>query len=256
MNPLLRADQLNVRIGDVTVCQDLCLSVGRGQCWAVLGRNGVGKTTLLHTLSGLRQPQGGALQYGDHPADRLSPRDRARFVGVVLQHDENPFPITVRDSVVQGRYPHRQGWYGYDADDYRIADTAIARLDLSPLSARLLHELSGGERRRVALATVFAQDPQLFILDEPGAHLDISHQIHFLGTLKQHVEDTGAAAILVIHDLHLATRFCDHALLLLGDGRSAWGRTRDLLDEQTLNVAYGHPIVRMETEQGTLFIPR
>ncbi len=256
MNTLLRTDRLTVAIGDVSVCRDLALSVERGQCWAVLGRNGVGKTTLLHTLSGLRKAQGGEVRYNDHPAAELSPRERARFLGVVLQHDENPFPVSVRDSVVQGRYPHRQGWYGYDADDYAAADNAIARLDLTPYRDRLLHELSGGERRRVALATVFAQDPRVFVLDEPGAHLDVSHQIQFLTTLKQHVDDTGTAAILVIHDLHLATRFCDQAALLLGNGRYVIGATQDLLDEETLQQAFGHPIRRVQTEQGTLFIPR
>lgn len=256
LSALLRTQNLTVDIGPVQVCKDLSLSIQPGQCWGVIGRNGVGKTTLLHVLAGLRPGDHGTVFYAEKILTGYSARQRAQFSGVVLQHDETPFPITVRESVVQGRYPHRQGWHGYSVDDYGIADRALARFELRDLADRHLSRLSGGERRRVALATVFAQTPRLFILDEPGAHLDMSHHLQFLRALKEHIEQQHCAALLVIHDLHLAMRFCDHILLLMGDGKSLQGTSIEVLDESILEEAFGHPIARCDTAQGAVFVPR
>lgn len=255
MTAVVRLDDVSVAIGKTKVVNNLSFTIHPGQCWAILGRNGVGKTTLLHAMALLHPIERGSVYYAENPIKTLTNQIRARHVGVVLQSDETPFPVTVRESVIQGRFAHRRSWFGYDATDYAQADAAMNRFDLLSLADKLVNELSGGERRRVALATVFTQSPVVFLLDEPGAHLDVSHHVRFLEVLKQHTTETQSAAAIVLHDLHLAARFCDQALILLGDGNSVQGKTDDLLINDTLQSAYGYPINRIETQRGAVFVP-
>lgn len=255
MSALIHLNHVSVTIEKTNVVSSLSFTIYPGQCWAILGRNGVGKTTLLHSMAGLHPIESGSVLYAENDIRSLSSQMRARHVGVVLQSDETPFPVTVRETVIQGRFPHRRSWLGYDAADYAYADAAMKRFDLLSLADKLVNELSGGERRRVALATVFTQNPVVFLLDEPGAHLDVSHHVKFLEALKQHTTETQSGAAIVLHDLHLAARFCDHVLILLGDGESIQGNADDLLVNETLQSAYGYPIDRIDTPRGAVFVP-
>jgi iron complex transport system ATP-binding protein len=163
---MLAASGLAVTIAGIRICHGLDLNVAPGQCWAILGRNGAGKTTLLNTLAGLRAPSAGTIEVDGRPLSNFDPRELARFRGLLPQDDSDPFPATALETVLIGRHPHLSRWRWEGAEDLRIARDALAAADLAGAEARDVRTLSGGERRRVALATLLAQQPRIFLLDE------------------------------------------------------------------------------------------
>ncbi|MDT8383882.1 MAG: ABC transporter ATP-binding protein [Gammaproteobacteria bacterium] len=253
--PLLQARALDVEIGGKSVCQGLDMDIQAGQHWGLLGVNGVGKTTLLHTLAGLRAPREGSLWLGGEALAALPRRRIAQQIGVLLQDDVDAFPGTVLETVLSGRHPWLGQWQWESEADRALALTALGDVGLAGLGTRQVNTLSGGERRRLALATLLVQDPQLFLLDEPTNHLDPHHQIGLLSLLAQRVSQQGRASLMILHDINLATRFCDHLLLLFGDGEHLSGPTREVLNTDTLSRLYGHPVISVQGPKGTIYLP-
>jgi len=254
MRPLLETRGLSVSAGGRMLCEGLDLLIRPGQSWALLGRNGAGKTTLLHHLAGLR-PVGPAQVFVDgEDLAGLGPRQRARRVGILLQHSSRGFGASVLDTVLSGRHPHLSTLAWENASDLAIATQCIQALDLSELGARSLDTLSGGELRRVEIARLLAQQTPLSLLDEPTNHLDLAHQAACLRTLLTRCVDARRAMLMVVHDLNLAYRACDHWLLLDGDGGWHAGAREELSDPMTLSRAYGHPISCIGSEQGPVFV--
>jgi iron complex transport system ATP-binding protein len=257
--PLLHTEQLDVAIAGKAVCRQLALHIDAGQCWGLLGVNGVGKTTLLHTLAGLREPTDGRVWLGDERLSELPRRRVAQKIGVLFQADDDAFPGTVMETVLTGRHPWLGQWQWETEQDRTLALAALRDVELSGLEQRQIATLSGGERRRLALATLFTQDPQLYLLDEPTNHLDPHHQIELLTLLEQRVKDsaaaTGRAALMILHDINLATRFCDHLMLLFGDGETLCGPSNELLNTELLSRLYGHPVIAVEGPSGPVFLP-
>lgn len=254
--PLLTCTGLDVDVGNIVVTRDLEFSIQPGQCWCVLGRNGVGKTTLLHTLAGLRAPGSGLIEITATPLIALSRRQVAQKLGIVFQNYEDNFPATVLETVLQGRHPHLHSWQWESAEDHHIAMQAIAQLDLCGYEGRNIQTLSGGERQRVSIAALLAQQTQLLLLDEPTNHLDLHHRLQVLKTLASHGRATNSAVLMVVHDINLAARYADHVLLLLGDGESRLGKREQILETAVLERLYSHPLTEIETPQGPAWLPR
>jgi len=254
--PLLKCTGLDIDVGSVIVTRGLEFTIETGQCWCVLGRNGVGKTTLLHTLAGLRASTPGSIELNATPLQQLSRRQVAQKMGVVLQHYEDNFPATVLETVLQGRHPHLHNWQWESAEDHRIAMQAIAQLGLNGYEERNIQTLSGGERQRVSIATLLAQETELLLLDEPTNHLDLHHRLQVLETLVSHGRKTNRAVLMVLHDINLAARFADHVLLLLGKGESRLGRKEQIMETATLERLYSHPLTRIETPRGPAWLPQ
>jgi iron complex transport system ATP-binding protein len=252
MTPLLATRGLAVTIAGIRVCSNLDLAVGPGECWAILGRNGAGKTTLLHTLAGLRAPAEGAIELFGQPLAAIARRDIARLRGLLPQDDSDAFPATVLETVLIGRHPHLSRWQWEGTEDVRIAREALAAADMAGTEARDVRTLSGGERRRVALAALLAQQPQLFLLDEPSSHLDLSHQLALLDRLAGAVRPGGKALVMVVHDVNLAARYCDHALLLTG-GDALAGPARELLTAERLSAVFGVALKALAGPRGSVF---
>ncbi len=252
---LLEVRGLTVRIAGKTVCGALSLAIRRGQCWGILGSNGVGKTTLLHTLAGLRRPDTGEVLLARQPLATLSRRRIAQQVGVLLQQPPDSFPATVLETALMGRHPHLHAWQWERPEDLALARAALRSAELEGLEARQVDTLSGGERRRLALATVLTQDPEVYLLDEPASQLDLRHQMAMLTLLTERVRTTGRALAMSLHDLNLAVRFCDHLLLLFGDGEAACGQSDELLDAGRLERLYGYPVVALPFPSGTAYLP-
>ena len=250
--PLLATRGLSVTIAGIRVCSGLELAVGPGECWAILGRNGVGKTTLLHTLAGLRGPAEGTIELLGQPLAAIARRDIARLRGLLPQDDNDAFPATVLETVLIGRHPHLSRWQWESAEDLRIAREALAAADMAGTEARDVRTLSGGERRRVALAALLAQQPRLFLLDEPSSHLDLSHQLALLDRLATAVRPGGKAMMMVVHDVNLAARYCDHALLL-ADGDALAGPAAELLTADRLSAVYGVSLKALAGPRGSVF---
>lgn len=253
--PLLACRRLAVSIAGKPVVRDLNFALEPGQRLAILGRNGVGKTTLLHTLAGLRAPESGEIMLSGDSYARLGPRCAARLRGLLAQQQSDAFSASVLETVLIGRHPHVSRWDWESAADAQLARAALAEVGLADLAQRSIQTLSGGERQRVALATLLVQQPRLYLLDEPLAHLDLNHQIAMLELLSRRVRNDSVALVMVLHDVNLAARFSDQVLLLYGDGENELGDSAALLDAARLSSLYGHPVRVIQDGEQCWFVP-
>lgn len=252
---LLSTHGLAVSIAGIRICRDLNLQINVGERWAILGPNGSGKTTLLHTLAGFRPAQEGDIVVKNMHLNSCRPRDRARLLGILLQDYDDPFPSTVKETALIGRHPHLRRWEVENDNDIAQAQKALNVVDLTGYENRAVATLSGGERRRLAIATVLTQNPQLYLLDEPTNHLDLFHQIHVMQIFSQLAIDEERAFIMVLHDITSTIRYCDHALLLFGEGETLAGSINDVITEENLGRLYGHPIRRFTGPEGDVWTP-
>jgi len=252
----LVAEHLDVSIGGRMVCRGLDLAVPTGSRWAILGVNGVGKTTLLTTLAGLRRPDAGTLSLDGLPLAQLPARERACRLGLMAQEDSfhiSDPEATALEVALLGRLPHLAWWQGEGARDTDLAGKALAAVGLAAVAARRAATLSGGERRRLALAALLAQEVPLCLLDEPTSHLDIHQQIAFMDLL---VGWSGRTLVMTLHDVNLAARYCTHALLLFGDGAWSAGPLGELFSAEVLTRLYRHPVEAVNTRTGIAYLPR
>lgn len=235
--------------------RDLSFAIAPGELVAILGRNGSGKTLTLHTLAGLRPPAGGEVLMGGLPLASMGRRAVARQAGFLAQDLEESFVTSVLESVLIGRHPHLSLWEWESDEDEQAARRSLSAVDLSALSARMTDTLSGGERRRVAIASLLAQDPAVFLLDEPTNHLDPHHQLAVL-TLFRELADAGRAVIATLHDPTLAARFADRALLLHGDGSWSTGPITQELTATKLSELYLTRVLEIQHPGGhRVFVP-
>lgn len=253
--PLLEARELSVDIGGRRIIDRLGLTLHTGERLAILGRNGAGKTTLLHTLAGLRMPDAGVVALEGTPIDALDGREAAQLRGLLAQHQVDAFPATVLETALVGRHPHLKRWDWEGARDERIARDALDALGLAALAMRDVRSLSGGERQRLAIAALLAQQPRLYLLDEPLAHLDLNHQMAVLELFTRQARSGAIGAIIVMHDVNLAMRYSDRVLLLYGDGTWREGTTTEMLTAEVLTRLYGHPLREVGDADRRYFMP-
>ncbi|OIQ98999.1 iron(3+)-hydroxamate import ATP-binding protein FhuC [mine drainage metagenome] len=252
--PLLSARRLEIAVGDKTLVRSLDLSLNGGDTLAILGRNGSGKTTLLTTLAGLRLPSGGDVELLGEPYAAHEPRAAARLRGLLTQMQTDAFPASVLETALIGRHPHLSRWAWEGLADERIAREALAAVGLEGLEEREVHTLSGGERQRLGIATLLTQQPLLYLLDEPLAHLDLAHQIAMLELMKRYAAECRAGFVIVLHDMNLARRYCRRALLLFGDGRWREGASEEVLTAENLSELYGQPLRELPDGDSCYFV--
>lgn len=253
MSALLECQGIDVAVDGRTLVQALDLSVQQGTVTALLGRNGAGKTLTLHTLAGLRASASGEIRLLGRPLSQWSRKALARELGLLTQTSEDPFPTTVTELVLMGRAPHLGFWDVEGDADRQIARAALAQAEIEHLAARDITTLSGGERRRVALALLLTQDPQVLLLDEPLNHLDPHHQVHILQVLHERAA-RGRSVIMSLHDAGMAARFAHQAVLLFGDGQWLCGPAQDVLTTQTIGRLYGVKVRELQWEGGRTFV--
>jgi len=215
--------------------------VPKGSFYAVLGPNGSGKSTLLRALLGMVSPATGRAQVSGRLISEWDRRALAREVGVVTQSESLAFPITVRELVAMGRYPHLGPLQSETPSDRDAVSKAMRMCDVEQMAHRFLSTLSGGEVQRARVARAFAQEPNLLVLDEPTASLDVRHEMEILELLRASA-DRGMTIFLITHHLDLAARFADRLLLLDRGTVAAEGNPREVLREDTLRRVYGWPI--------------
>lgn len=248
MSTLLSLNDVAFRYDAPTVLDGVTLSVGGNEVVGLIGPNGSGKSTLLQVAIGVLRPDRGEVVLGEVPVDRLERREIARRAAIVPQDAAIGMAFSVREIVSMGRNPHLGRFDVARAADREAVDRAIVDTELTAFTDRPITELSGGERQRVMIARVLAQDPALMLLDEPTSHLDLVHQLEILDLVRRFVS-TGRGALVAIHDLSLASRYCDRLLLLYGGRIVAEGTPAGVLTEENLRRYFGvHAQVRHNQE--------
>jgi iron complex transport system ATP-binding protein len=222
-----------------TLGRDVNLALRAGEVTALLGPNGAGKTTLLRTLLGLLPTHAGEIQLMGKPLSEYSPAARARLLAWVPQAHDSEFAFTVRDMVLMGRAAHLSLWAQPGADDEAAADAALAQLNLSSLAERAFNELSGGEQQLVLIARALATGAQLFIFDEPTAHLDYGHQLRVLEEIRR-LKAAGKGVLFCTHHPQQARQVADH-ILLLKNGQVSAPLAPPALNDEQIRLLYGLP---------------
>ena len=221
------------------VLKGISFQVERGEVLGVLGPNGAGKSTLLKILVGLLRPAGGGVWLNGQPLLKLSRRQAARQIGYVPQETSIRFPLTALEFVLQGRFAQGRLIGFESSEDLAEAERAMALTETGSFAARPVGELSGGERQRVMLARALASRPQILILDEPVANLDISHQVKLLDLVRHLAVEEKMAAVVVTHELNLAAEFATRVLLLSSGSMQACGAPEDVMTEANLQSVFG-----------------
>jgi iron complex transport system ATP-binding protein len=248
---MLRADELKLSIGGRELIGALDISLAPGECWALLGRNGAGKTSLILALAGLRTPQGGTVALDGTPLAAHRRGELARRIGVLLQDEDADFWGSVFDYVMLGRYPRSRSAWGRDEEGAAGARRWLAELDLADHSAQAYRSLSGGERQRARIAQVLLQDADILLLDEPLQHLDLRHQAQVMRLLSARAA-SGKTVLAALHEPGHAARYCGFSVLLYDAGRVSLGRSGDMLTQANLEALYQ---CRLEAAGARSFLP-
>lgn len=218
------------------VLKDVSFAVEQGEVLGVLGTNGTGKTTLLKCINNILQPTVGGIYFGKEDIAKLKQNQIAKIIAYVPQYANNLSPVTVIDFVMQGRIPY--AGFSFSQHDKQIVLDVLQQFDLENYAFRKVNELSGGERQRVLIARALAQDPKIIILDEPTSSLDLYNQLFILEIIKEMGQKENLAVIMTIHDLNLASMFCDKLLMLKNGKVFAYGKTDNVLTEENIKTVY------------------
>lgn len=245
---------LSVSLGPREVLRGVRLDVGPGGWLAVIGPNGSGKSTLLRSVLGVLR-HSGSVRVDGVAVEALGRRERARRLAYAPQSPVLPEAVTTRDYVLLGRTPHRPLLATPRAPDRAVVDDVLDRLELGALAGRRLHTLSGGEQQRAVLARALAQQPQVLLLDEPTAALDLGHAQQVLDLVDGLRRDDGLTVLSTLHDLSLAGQYADR-LALLADGRVvAEGAPAEVLTAGALAAHYGARATVVAGPDGPAVLP-
>jgi iron complex transport system ATP-binding protein len=251
----LVCQSLDVSIGGKPICNKLNLELAAGQFWALLGPNGIGKTTLLKCMAGLLEPDSGSVLLENQAMDKLPRRTIARLLGMLQQHTVYIFDASVLETAMTGRHPHLGYWEREGPQDRQKALDAIRAVDLEGFESRSVTRLSGGEARRLAFASLIVQEPAILLLDEPTNHLDMKHQIRIMDHVAHQVTSEHRSALIALHDVNLAARYCSHVLMLFGNGDWQAGPVNEQLVLANLERLYQCPVECVQTSTGQRFLP-
>lgn len=249
---ILSVDGVEFGYSSAPVLKDVSLSVDEGELLAIMGPNGVGKTTLLKCLNRILEPRAGSVFIGEVELRTVGRREIARRVGFVAQRSEAPH-VTVYDLVMLGRVP-RIGWWA-GADDHRVTAEAIELLGLEPLALRYADELSGGELQLVQIARAIAQQPRVLVLDEPTSSLDLRNQHHLMATITRVAESTSVAVVMTVHDINLAIRHATK-LVMMRDGAVFAAGDSTVITEETVQAVYGIDVIVGDVGGVPCVVPR
>lgn len=235
---LVALEHVSFAYGAVTAVRDFCLSVRSGEVFGLLGPNGSGKSTIVRLLSGVLSPNRGHIRFAGRDLTSYSREALARQIAVVPQETQIASPFSVLEVVLMGRAPHH-GRFGFENQaDIALAHRVMELTEVKELGRRAIHELSGGERQRVMFARALAQTPQLLLLDEPTAFLDIKHQVEVYDLVRNLSRQEGLTVISILHDLNLAALYCDRIALLKAGEIFCSGAPEEVLTYVNVKAVY------------------
>lgn len=235
---MLSVQRVTIKYETHEILRDISFELERGKITVVLGENGAGKTTLLKSLNGGLPISAGEILLDGKILKTYSRREISRKISVVAQENETKFPITVLEFVLAGRFAHG-GVFGWESrQDLERARDALRKCDLENFETRLMNELSGGERQRVVFARALATEAKILLLDEPTANLDLAHQSLMFNLIREKCDSDNSSAVVVTHDLNLASAFADEILLLKNGQIAAKGAPAEVLKMETLREVF------------------
>ncbi|MCO6500028.1 MAG: ABC transporter ATP-binding protein [Vicingus serpentipes] len=239
MNPSINIENLSIGHNNVSLISNINISSSSNKLIAVIGRNGKGKSTLLKTISGLLPPIQGNINFNLKNINKIQDKERAQLLSIVLSSNHSMGNITVNDFVAYGRYPYTNWFNIHNEEDDTIIKNALQLCQLEELSERYYHELSDGEKQKVSIARVLAQNTPLIVLDEPTAHLDLINKVEILKLLKELASNHNKMIIISTHQIELALQLCNEIWVLANDEIKI--RTpEELLEKDELNTLFGN----------------
>jgi iron complex transport system ATP-binding protein len=225
------------------VVRDVNLTILRGEFFTLVGPNGSGKSTLLRLLDRFLIPQRGTLSLFGEPLSRYTRDALSRQVALVPQDNSVQFPFTVEEIVLMGRSPHARGRIFENRHDRETARAMMQLMDIESLAGHAVSDLSGGERQRVFIARALAQQPQVILLDEPNAHLDIAHQVEVYDVLRKLHRESGLTVVSVSHDLNLAASASDRIAMMDHGALAAVGTPANVLTAERIAGIFRLPVI-------------
>lgn len=242
---MLSIDNLSIFIGKKQICKNLTLTLTPKKVWGILGPNGCGKTTLLHTFAGLHPFANGTISLAGMHLTSLKKKAIAQKIGVLFQDFSLFFKQTVWEYCLLARYPQKPYFSTVNQYDQAIIFDALKKTALLNYQHRSINELSGGEKKRLAIAALLIQTPMLYLLDEPTNHLDLRYQTRLLQVFCDLAHQHGATIVVALHDINLAARYCDAILLHFPNGNIWQGEKEEMLTPENLSHLFQVPFVRV-----------
>jgi len=250
MNPAITTSNLSHSFGKRNVLKHLSFSVEKGDFFIIIGPNGSGKTTLMKLMAGILKPRKGQIEILGLPKRSYTPRALARAVAFVPQRLPVDLPFTVREAILLGRAPY-QGALGIERErDLDIAEQAMQFTEVDHLNSLNIGQLSGGEQQRVFIARAICQEPEIMLLDEPTAALDLAHQVKVMDLMEKLKIEKGITVIMVSHDVNLAAMYSDQVLLLKEGQVVCMGTPSEVLSFRRLEETYACKLLVDESPLG------
>ncbi|MHA2295315.1 MAG: ABC transporter ATP-binding protein [Candidatus Hodarchaeales archaeon] len=246
----LKVDNVSFSYDSVSIINEITLETRPGRIAGIIGPNGSGKTTLLRCIANVLKPKGGAVLIDSKGVNEFKTKELAKMLSAVPQISRLDTGFTVFETVLLGRYPHLGTFQRESETDYQVVKTTLERVGILQLSNRDVNELSGGEKQLVAIALALAQEPRVLLLDEPTLHLDINMQYTIMDLCKTICHDKNIVVIVVLHDLELASHYCDDLIILKGGKIKAAGSSDDVIIEKNILDTYGVKVV-IGRDEGT-----
>ena len=232
--------------GESVVLKDIDLEICNPQLISIIGPNGAGKTTLIHCINRILAPTRGTVLLDGEDVASFKAKDLAKKIGYIPYTSSDSFPMSVVDTVLMGRNPHRK--WNTMHEDMVVVERTLEMMDIKDLAMRPFNELSAGQRQRVMLARGLAQEPEVLLLDEPTSNLDIRHQMDVIRLLKKQSNERGLVVIMISHDINIAAKYSDNIIMMHDGTIYAVGTPKDVITEENMRKVYGVEVDILEQD--------
>jgi iron complex transport system ATP-binding protein len=249
----IKIDGLGVNYGAHRALDNVSFEGNPGEVISVIGPNGSGKSTLIKCIAQVHRPSSGKVILNDADAAKMDPNEIARLIGYVPQNFHYLFFSTVMETVLLGRKPHIK--WKVTQHDLDVVQQALDSMNIRNFAGKFMDQLSGGEKQKVYIARALAQEPELFLFDEPTSNLDLKHQIEVLEITRSLTKSRGASMIVALHDLNLAYSYSDTVIVLNKGKVHAFGKPLDVLTPETIREVYGVDAMIVESDYGRHIVP-
>ncbi len=249
----VKLDGIAVKYGKYKALDDVSFEIGPGEVVSIVGPNGSGKSTIIKSIAQILQPASGKIYIDGRDLSTIELPEIAKLIGYVPQNFHYLFYSNVMETVLLGRKPHIK--WKVSQKDLDIVQKALENMGIMSMAGKFMDELSGGETQKVYIARTLAQEPQLYLLDEPTSNLDLKHQIEVLEITKRLTKEQGASMIVALHDLNLALKYSDKVAMMQKGRLYAFGKPEDVLTVQNINSVYGVEAVVVESGYGKYIVP-